>query len=346
MTRSPSDTWIRIVNPLILISLSIVGQQLLFPPVSKDEFTSAIRLIFFIVVNYEIVRYGILFVRRKFPAISDTKMRIFASYVLAVTITLCLISVSTLVGRLFVNKPFSFWSETLINLLQSFWIAILSVAPYEVLYSYFLVLRAESEKEQLQKITIESQLHALQAQVQPHFLFNSLNTLSALTIKDSQRAEAFVIELSAVYRYLLQKSDHHLTSLKEELNFLHSFLHLLKTRFEEGLQYSIDVDPSLYTYQLPPLTLQVLVENAVKHNIFSDTEPLHLSIYIDAQKRLVVSNTLQKKPLVSHSTGFGLSNIISRYNLLNQPEVVVTEDSKAFTVVLPLLNPHYESVHR
>ncbi len=322
----------------------MVGQQLFSGSGTAAELLSVLRLVFFIVINYEIGRYLILLVRKKYPTISNTFKRVAASYLLTVLTTFCLITFSTIAVRFFVDKPFSFLSETLVNLLQSFWIAILIIAPYEVLYFYSIVLRVESEKEQLQKITIESQLHALQAQVQPHFLFNSLNTLSALTIKDSQKAEAFVMELSSVYRYLLHNSQHRLTTLREELDFIHSFLHLLETRFEDGLFYNIEVPPEYLSYQIPPLSLQVLIENAVKHNIFSEKDPLQLSIYVENEK-LVVANTLRKKPKPAASAGFGLSNIIARYALLQKEEVEIIEDHAMFTVQLPLLKPGYESVY-
>ncbi|WP_066406295.1 sensor histidine kinase [Flavisolibacter tropicus] len=343
MSSTIKDTWLRITCPFILISLSLVSQQLL--ALNVDKAIIAARLIFFIVLNFELARVIILLVRSRFPGLALTKRRIVTSSILSVLLTFVVISLSTWVSRLYGDKPVSFFDETVLNFLQSFWIGALIVAPYEVLYFYYLLLRSEKEKEQLQKATIESRLHSLQAQINPHFLFNSLNTLAALTVKDPYKAEAFTIEMSAVYRYLLLNNTQRLTTVKNELDFIHSFLHLLKTRFDEGFTYCVDVDPAFHAYLMPPLTLQILVENAVKHNNFSDYAPLHLHISVDDDQQLVVTNTLQKKAQTGPASGYGLSNIISRYNLLQQREVMVIESANEFKVVLPLISSVYEGAY-
>jgi hypothetical protein len=343
MSSTIKDTWLRITGPFILISLSLVSQQLL--TLTPDKAILAARLIFFIILNFELGRYVILLVRSRFPGLALTKRRILTSYILATIVTFCVISLSTWVSRQIGDKPNSFFDESVLNFLQSFWIAALIVAPYEVLYFYYLLLRSEKEKEQLQKATIESRLHSLQIQVNPHFLFNSLNTLAALTVKDPYKAEAFTIEMSAVYRYLLHNNTQRLTTVKKELDFIHSFLHLLKTRFDEGFTYDVDIGPAFHLYLIPPLTLQLLVENAVKHNAFSDEAPLHLHIYVNDQQQLIVTNTLQKKVEPGPASGQGLSNIISRYELLQQPEVMVTESANEFKVILPLISSVYEGAY-
>jgi sensor histidine kinase YesM len=339
MHKPLQDSWIRIANPLLLIVMSLVGQQLLFTGITMDKILGIVRMSIFIIINFEIGRYMVLVARKRYPGLSLTRKRIFASFILCFSITLVAISVSTLISRLQVEKSFSFLDESLINILQAVWITALVVAPYEVLYSYYLSLNSEKEKEELLKATTESKLHALQAQIQPHFLFNSLNTLSELTIKDPYKAEEFVMELSAVYRYLLKSSNQRLTTLKEELDFIQSFMHLLKTRFDERLQFELNIDPTYHVFMIPTLTLQLIVENAVKHNESSYEYPLQISVYIDENNYLVISNNIRKRVISFTSEGFGLSNIVSRYSLLQQPEVIITNNDKEFKVALPLIKP-------
>jgi LytS/YehU family sensor histidine kinase len=333
------DTWIRVTVPSILVILSLSGQRALQLPMTYERIGTITRLIFFIAVNFEIGRYIVLLVRKKYPTLALTKKRVIISYFLNIIATLGIITISTIVSRLYIDKLNSFLSESFVNFLQTFWISMLIVAPYEALYSYFLSLRSEQEKEKLLKANIQGQLHSLQTQINPHFLFNSLNTLSALTIKDPYKAEEFVIEMSAVYRYLLKSNTEQTTTLKKELDFIYSFLHLLNTRFEKGLNIHISINSQFYNHRLPPLTLQLLVENVVKHNEIAEDQPIQINIYIDTDNKLIISNTLRKKAKALDSTGFGLSNIVSRYQLLQQPQVIITEVNNEFRVVLPLLKP-------
>ena len=154
----------------------------------------------------------------------------------------------------------------------------------------------------------------------------------------------FVHKLSGVYRYLLQSNEKNLISLKEELTFLDAYLHLLQTRFGKGLQTTIDIRVNPEDYLIPPLTLQLLVENAVKHNIVSVDQPLVLEVYTINEK-LVVKNNLQKRksPVVSHH--IGLVNLFSRYQLITSAELEISETEQAFIVTIPLIQTGiYEGV--
>ena len=173
----------------------------------------------------------------------------------------------------------------------------------------------------------------------PHFLFNSLNSLSSLIATDPEKAEEFVEEMSRVYRYLLRSNEEQLTSLQREVEFIESYNLLLKTRFGTGFQLVIKVEESKKEYLLPPMTLQLLIENAVKHNIVDPDKPLIVQLFTKNEK-LVISNNLQKKNKPVASNKIGLNNIIAKYKLLNHPYVEVHETPDAFTVVLPLIK-HY-----
>ncbi|SEL85099.1 sensor histidine kinase [Parapedobacter koreensis] len=219
---------------------------------------------------------------------------------------------------------------------------ILNVAAtsfHEGLYAFDKWKAAMLETEQLKKNYLQSQLEGLKSQVNPHFLFNSLNSLSALIYTNPEKAGDFLDEMSKVYRYLLRSNERWLIPLRAEINFAHSFFHMLKTRYEDGIQLTIDVQEQLMEYVLPPLTLQMLLENAVKHNVISRESPLKIEITTTSPDLLVVSNNIQKKTTAVLSNGIGLQNIMSKYQLLNNSVVEIDDDGQQFVVKLPLLNP-------
>lgn len=207
---------------------------------------------------------------------------------------------------------------------------------YETVYNYFVYQKTKQQQNAMDKERLQSQLDSLKQQINPHFLFNSLNSLSSLITTNPDKAEEFVEEMSQVYRYLLQSNDSELTSLSKELAFINSYILLLQTRFGEGIQTHIHIDESLLHRQIPPMTLQLLIENAVKHNITDRDKPLTLEIYNSGEK-LVISNNIQAKTKLMPSTGIGLKNIREKYRLLNQPEVEIIQTDTLFTVTIPLI---------
>lgn len=192
------------------------------------------------------------------------------------------------------------------------------------------------EAEKLRSEKLASQYQSIKDQLNPHFLFNSLNALSNLVYEDADRSAAFIQKLSKIYRYVLDVQQEDLVNLRQELDFAQNYLELQKIRFEENLNYSIQV-PECKDCLLPPLSLQLLLENAIKHNIVSQDYPLFISI-LQKGDELWVSNTYQPKTSQTEpSTGVGLENIKSRYQLLSQkkPEIIQTENE--FLVRLPIL---------
>jgi LytS/YehU family sensor histidine kinase len=208
---------------------------------------------------------------------------------------------------------------------------------YEVQYYLQQWKHAFAEAEALKKENLQSQLDQLKNQVKPHFLFNSLNSLLALVDEDRQRAKKFIEELSFIYRYLLQCNEKELICLESELDFIKAFYFLLKTRFEDGLELEMDVAPHLKERMIPPLTLQMLVENAVKHNLISKASPLKIKIFTDANHNLVIINNRQKKNLSVQSAKVGLSNISAKYRLLNKPDILIQETETDFSITLNLI---------
>ncbi|WP_345249543.1 sensor histidine kinase [Nibrella saemangeumensis] len=210
-------------------------------------------------------------------------------------------------------------------------------AVYEGWYLLLQWKQTYLEKEELLKAQWQSRFNALKSQVNPHFLFNSLNALSALIQESPNRASVFVDELSTVYRYLLQANDQELVPLSTELTFIDSYVHLLQTRYGKGVIVHKSVSPDQLNRCLPPLTLQMLLENAVKHNIVMASQPLCLEIRTTEEGQLMVRNNLQRKNASKVSNGVGLSNINAKYRMLTQHNILVQEDDTYFTVLLPLL---------
>lgn len=200
-------------------------------------------------------------------------------------------------------------------------------------------LEADLTLQRMQQEKTEMQMRALQSQINPHFLFNGLNTLSSLIDESPTQAADFVNELSNVYRYLLRSNENELTTLQIELRFINSYFHLLKTRFGHSIRLEVSVDESYLETQLPPLTLQLLVENAVKHNVVLAKKPLIIRIQTTDDQQLIVENSLQRKTLRVESNGVGLSNIAVKYRLLNQSPPLIEEHDDLFRVTLPLLAP-------
>lgn len=216
-------------------------------------------------------------------------------------------------------------------------LTMVSTTLWESDYTYTQWKNSVAEKEKLQQLTILHEFEALKSQVNPHFLFNCFNTLSSLISEDKKKAEYFLNELSKVYRYLLRNNTDGLSTLEEELRFIRSYYRLLQTRYGEGLQLNIETDKRYDQYILPSLSLQLLVENAVKHNVVLKRTPLVVDIFTAAGNILVVNNNLQPRNTKPASSKIGLKNIRYKYELLNRPGFQILQDTKNFSVVLPLI---------
>jgi len=204
----------------------------------------------------------------------------------------------------------------------------------------FLVKQAESDqlkKEQLERAKAEAELEALKNQVDPHFIFNSLNTLSHLIEDKPEKAKLFNDNLAEIYRYILQNKARDLILLKEEIEFVKHYFSLLRIRFEDAVELQIQVDDSIAEqYLIPPISLQILVENAIKHNEFSDQNPLRIHIQLGDQA-LTVRNEVRKKQLRKPSSGIGLKNLDERYQLITSKQMMIDGSESEFIVRLPVL---------
>lgn len=276
--------------------------------------------------------------RIKFPLLSQTVLRLSL-----LTVTHMLMSVSTFVVLFFGYDVTGFLNYHFDpeSFKSSVWMAIcltlIATTTWEAEYFIKKWKESLSEKEQFQQLAIQNEFDALKNQVNPHFLFNCFNTLSSLISEDPRRAEKFLDELSKVYRYLLKNNEDGLSTLQNELRFIESYYRLLKTRHGDAIELQIEVDKRYDPYLIPSLSLQLLVENAVKHNVVSRQQPLVIDIFAMVGNKLAVNNNLQAKAVKAPSNKVGLENIRHKFELLNQPGFQVLEDSRNFTVVLPLI---------
>ncbi len=242
------------------------------------------------------------------------------------------------VGMVLKNYPLSECLEPLkLNLIYA-WLAnllfhLINIIVYYISqYNYKLI-----EANHLKQMSIQAELQIVRNQVNPHFLFNNLNVLSALVLQNSAEANRFIEEFCKVYRYILTTNEKELVELGQELHFIEPYIFLLEKRFDDGLSVKITVDEPFKQLHIVPASLQILIENAIKHNVISRKHPLHIDIHGNGNDALIISNNLQPKPSVERSTGIGLQNIIKRYGLVSNREVVVSNDSTCFKVVLPLI---------
>ena len=206
-----------------------------------------------------------------------------------------------------------------------------------VLYSisFFKSWReAAVNEERLKKESLALQYKALKNQVNPHFLFNSLNTLSTLVYKNQDLAAKFIKQLSEVYRYVLEQKDNEVVRVETEIEFVEKYLYLQQIRHGKNLNYKIDLNNCSDKFVIP-ISLQMLVENCIKHNIVSEENPLEIKIYND-NDYIIVQNNLQKKSITADSGGIGLENIKSRYEHLTDKPFIIEEDTLHFIVKIPL----------
>lgn len=207
------------------------------------------------------------------------------------------------------------------------------------IHAFYFYKAYQENKLKEQKIiagTASAQFESLKNQIDPHFLFNSLNVLSSLIEENPESAQRFTTSLSKVYRYVLEQKDKELVSVEEELKFAKTYMNLLKMRFENSITFEIPEGFDNEEAKVVPLSLQLLLENCIKHNIVSEAKPLHIKISIE-NNQLVVTNNLQKKEVLSDRKGVGLQNIVNRYAILTKRNVLVEENEKEFKIFLPIL---------
>jgi sensor histidine kinase YesM len=279
-------------------------------------------------------RYLIIRLRRAFPTYPQTARRLVLEGVLALAYTFVVTNFVDWVicwGILRDERLFVGFRKSLIP-------TAMVLLVYETVYFFEAWKTNVRQTEALAREAVQSQLEVLKNQLDPHFLFNSLNTLAALIDDENVPAQQYLERLADVYRYVLVSRTKNTVSLEEEMAFLDAYVYLNKARFRDNLLVETELSPAAYRKYVTPLSLQMLVENAIKHNVVSKGSPLKIKIRQEGSEYLVVENNLQEKTILEKSTRVGLQNITNRYQLLTDRRVEVLRNDERFIVKLPLLS--------
>ena len=269
----------------------------------------------------------------------DRIKRIIIGIVGSVVITLIGLFVLRLISEMTMNdKTLSEFiaNESYRNYQFGLWVTMTVVATFHFIYYYNKYQQKKVKESQIVAKTESAKFESLKNQLDPHFLFNSLNVLTALIGENPKQAEKFTTKLSKVYRYVLQQKDKDLIPLEEELKFAKSYMELLNMRFEGGIRFIIPETVSNPDLKIIPLSLQLLLENAVKHNVITSDNPLEIKIK-EENGYLTIENNINLKDSIGKSTKVGLQNINQRYSLITDKKVEITSKNQIFKVKLPLL---------
>ena len=218
------------------------------------------------------------------------------------------------------------------------------VFTFDTYYSSSMKLKEEQlQMEKLKQENTLAQYLNLKSQIEPHFLFNSLSVLNSIIYSDVDLASEFILRLSRILRYVIEKNEFIMVPLSEEITFVENYLFLIKTRFDEGIAFENTIDKNILdSYYVPPASLQLLIENAIKHNKFTSSNPLHIHLS-NTENCLTVSNNLNIRTDFEKSTNQGLDNLTVRYSHFTDQSISIKKTNTDFTVSLPLLTKeHYE----
>lgn len=332
-----NDFWFVVIG---IVVLSFITDYLFSNSFARYPFVQALInwsvSLFFTLCNWFIIRRMIIFLRKKFPAFRDDVKRIILLF-LAIVSTVVLVDFT---GNMLLSGIFGTTynpvsrSEILLPIII---ISTMTMAIYEAIYYYIRLKKSIREEEQAKQVIVQAQLDALRNQAQPHFLFNSLNTLRDIIDQNSREdAREFVDKLSDVYRFILDSGNADLIPLSAELRFARAYIHIQSERFGANLIVNWTIPETALNAMIVPMSLQLLLENAIKHNIVSKAKPLIIHVEV-RNNTLTVRNKLQPKSTQIPSTGIGLKNIEKRYALIAHRSLEIKNDGGQFMVSVPLL---------
>ncbi|GAB4018089.1 sensor histidine kinase [Spirosoma koreense] len=341
-----NDKKLRIIGPLVLFLVGTLFFRLdwYFELSAGKLVRSDLIALTAGYICWNVARWVALRLQNRYPGLANTRRRLLRMALLLPV----LVNFAWLIRQIahvIVNDEL-YISQSLSDYTYAIGIQLFYHSIYFLIYEGSYVLDAWQQtyehNERLKRNKLQHQLDTLKSQINPHFLFNSLNSLSMLIYDNPKQAEKFVDELSSVYRYLLRANDQELTTLDRELQFIRSYYQLLKTRYGVGIELRVAVEDWELAYRIPPLTLQLLVENAVKHNVILPNRPLIIEI-LTRDGRLIVQNNLQRKTIAVPSDKVGLTHIAAKYRLLAHRDITIEETSGQFVITLPLLATQPES---
>ena len=282
------------------------------------------------------------FLSRRFSWVDHTRKRTILGVIGAILVNVILVFVLNYINFIIYQKQdfskffsgemgFFNWFSINIALLIS---AILHAKGF--IEEWKKSSRKEVVEQKLIAKSANAQFESLKNQLDPHFLFNSLNVLSALIDENPNQAQRFTASMSKIYRYVLEQKDKELVTVAEEIEFAKTYCNLLKTRFEDSVSFEFKVNETNLKSYVVPLSLQLLLENCIKHNFATSTKPLHIKIYSE-NGFLFIENNLQEREQMKESAGIGLSNIVQRYSLLTKQNVFIEKSEDFFKVKIPML---------
>lgn len=333
-----NDVWFMLVG---IVLLSFVADFI----ISRGSFSRLPFLeatinwsvsLLFSTVNWLVMRTILIALRKKYPSLRNNKKRIPLFFLSIVITVLCVDYMGNITLGYIFDQSYNHPLRSRI-VLPVILISTMTMAIYEALYYYIRLKESIREEEQAKRAIVQAQLDTLRNQAQPHFFFNTLNTLRDIIDQNTrEEAKEFVNRLSEVYRFILESGNANLIALREELKFAEAYIHIQKERFGDNLTVEWKVSKNDKDWLIIPMSLQLLLENAVKHNVISKAKPLHVEVTIE-NGQLVVRNRIQPKTTQLPTTKLGLKNIERRYTLISDKQVVITTDNGHFKVKLPLL---------
>lgn len=328
---------------LILFSYLYYSQVGDFPKFSSDWI-----LFLYIICGANVIGFSVVAVNDVMNRISFWRKRIGFRFILGIFVNYLLV-LSLIILFLWIYLKIFKLNYTIAIILEEFnevkirvyililVLDILFVVFDFLIYSYKYYSQGQLQNARLSRKQMELQFEALRTQLSPHYLFNSLNTISSLIYKDVNQTEEYIRKLAKTYQYILASDKKQLISLNEEIDFINDYCFLLNIRFGKAFKVYIDVEKTFLEYLIPPISIQILVENAVKHNVFDDDNPLEVDI-ITNDKVVSVKNNILKAPASRESFKIGLSNIRKRYEVFTDKKIKIVKND-SFTVELPLLKP-------
>jgi hypothetical protein len=282
------------------------------------------------------------FLDKKWDWLEQTNLRVYFGIIATILYTVPIVlGINYLTFVVFEKMdPANFFAPRMLWIHLFYIILTLGVSVFMHARSFMLNWKQASKTEVTQQRiiagTANAKFETLKNQIDPHFLFNSLNVLSSLIEENPDNAQRFTTSLSKIYRYVLEQKDKELVSVAEELSFAKTYMNLLKMRFENSLFYELPETVINPEAKVVPLSLQLLLENTVKHNVVSEQKPLHIRIFIDGDY-LAIQNDFQKKEVIQSRQGVGLQNIVDRYGIITNRKVLIEQNEKMFTVKIPIL---------
>lgn len=332
-----NDFWFSIIGILIIsfVTAYLFSNSLVSVSLSEAAFSWVVSL-FFTIIDWSINREIMIFLRKKYPAFQDDAKRI-ALFFVAIVCTVVL--VDFVGGKLLSLIPgvnYMHYPTRIRVLLPIVIITVMTMAIYEAIYYNIRLKKSIVQEERSKQAIVQAQLDALRNQAQPHFFFNTLNTLRDIIDQNPKEdAKLFVDKLSDVYRFLLEAGNSNLLHLRDELKFAKAYIHIQLERFGNNLKLNWNIPEASLDTMIVPMSLQLLLENAIKHNVISKAKPLLINVAVQGNE-LIVDNKIEPKSTKLPSTKVGLANIEKRYTLISGKSIKIENDDIRFVVSLPL----------